>query len=143
MRCQWYLKNFNKVWAPPCGFYIHTKNRAVSCVWRTKPRINYIQGGGVKQNINMETHYFHSFRNDMFFSVSFFITFATTISKSSSVTSTLLSLRANIPDSVHTACSKQNKRKKEEGIIWLCTEKTHNLSLLKTLIAQCNRSLWN
>ena len=109
MRCQWYLKNFNKVWAPPCGFYIHTKNRAVGCVWRTKPRINYIQGGGVKQNINMETHYFHSFRNDMFFSVSFFITFATTISKSSSVTSTLLSLRANIPDSVHTACSKQNK----------------------------------
>ena len=81
-------------------------------VWRAKPRINYIQGGGVKQNINMETHYFHSFHNDMFFSVSFFITFATTISKSSCVTSTLLSLRANIPDSVHTACSKKKKNEK-------------------------------
>lgn len=48
--------------------------------------------------------YFHSFRNDIFFSVSFFITFATAISKSSCVTWTLLSLKANIPASVHTAC---------------------------------------
>ena len=36
-------------------------------------------------------------------SMSFFITFATAISKSSWVTWILLSLRANIPASVHTA----------------------------------------
>nr|GMC63429.1 unnamed protein product [Ipomoea batatas] len=50
-------------------------------------------------------NYFHSLRNDMFFSVSFFITFATAISKSSCVTWTLLSRRANIPASVQTACT--------------------------------------
>jgi len=47
--------------------------------------------------------YFHNFRRDMFFSVSFFITLATAISKSSCVTWILLSRRANIPASVHTA----------------------------------------
>ena len=35
---------------------------------------------------NQNSHYFHSFRKDIFFSVSFFITLATAISKSSCVT---------------------------------------------------------
>lgn len=47
--------------------------------------------------------HFQSLRRDMFFSVSFFITLATAISKSSWVTCTLLSRRANIPASVQTA----------------------------------------
>ena len=47
--------------------------------------------------------HFQSLRRDMFFSVSFFITLATAISKSSCVTCTLLSRRANIPASVQTA----------------------------------------
>ena len=47
--------------------------------------------------------HFQSLRRDMFFSVSFFITLATAISKSSCVTCTLLSRRANMPASVQTA----------------------------------------
>lgn len=51
-------------------------------------------------------NHFHNFFKDMFLSVSFFITFATAISKSSCVTCTRRSRRANIPASVQTACHK-------------------------------------
>ena len=64
--------------------------------------------------------HFHSFRRDMFFSVSFFITFATAISKSSWVTCTLLSRRANIPASVQTACKIQSGSTWENHIYTLC-----------------------
>mmetsp|Transcript_611 Transcript_611/g.2437 ORF Transcript_611/g.2437 Transcript_611/m.2437 type:complete len:280 (+) Transcript_611:925-1764(+) len=47
--------------------------------------------------------YFHSFFRLMFLSLSFFMTFDTAISKSSCVTWTLLSLRANMPASVQHA----------------------------------------
>lgn len=57
----------------------------------------------------LQSTYFQSFRNDMFLSVSFFITFATAISKSSWVTWTLLSLRANIPASVQTAWKDETR----------------------------------
>lgn len=55
--------------------------------------------------------YFQSLRRDMFLPVSFFITFATAISKSSCVTWTLLSLSANIPASVQTAYIEDVKLK--------------------------------
>lgn len=48
-------------------------------------------------------NYFQSFFKDMFLSVSFFITLATAISKSSWVTCTRRSRKANMPASVHTA----------------------------------------
>ena len=64
--------------------------------------------------------HFQSFRRDMFFSVSFFITFATAISKSSWVTCTLLSRRANIPASVQTACKIQSGSTWENHIYTLC-----------------------
>lgn len=51
-------------------------------------------------------NHFHNFFKDMFLSVSFFITFATAISKSSCVTCTRRSRRANMPASVQTACHK-------------------------------------
>lgn len=47
--------------------------------------------------------YFQSLRMDMLESLSFFITFATAISKSSCVTCILRSRKANMPASVHTA----------------------------------------
>ena len=50
-------------------------------------------------------HYFQSFLRDMFLSLSFFMTLATAISKSSWVTWILRSRRANMPASVQLAFS--------------------------------------
>ena len=47
--------------------------------------------------------YFHNLRNDVFASLSLFVTFTTAISKSSCVTCIRFSRMANIPASVHTA----------------------------------------
>lgn len=57
----------------------------------------------VKTNSTKCTDHFQALLMAKLLSMSFFITFATDISKSSCVTWILLSLKANIPASVHTA----------------------------------------
>ena len=55
--------------------------------------------------VHMSLHYFQSLRMDMSLSLSFFMTFVTAISRSSWVTCTLRSRRANMPASVQQALS--------------------------------------
>lgn len=74
------------------------------CSLRAGSARGAVRCGAVHLQVRVRPAYFHSLDSDMFLSASFFITFATAISKSSCVTWMRRSRRANMPASVHTAC---------------------------------------
>lgn len=75
---------------------------------------------GQQQPKKYRTVYFHSLRIDMFMSLSFFMTFATDISKSSWVTWMRRSRSANIPASVHTAYRERARQRMREVLRACC-----------------------
>mmetsp|Transcript_56476 Transcript_56476/g.129690 ORF Transcript_56476/g.129690 Transcript_56476/m.129690 type:complete len:324 (+) Transcript_56476:337-1308(+) len=81
---------------------------ATATRWPTRPYTlkttsAHVELGSPRRRRRSGRHHFQSFFSDMFFSLSFCITLATAISKSSCVTCTRRSRKANMPASVHTA----------------------------------------